>query len=171
MPVCSCVLPPPWCAENGVLSFQELCRKVIQPDYTRKMWTEVRDDEDTQKLLNRSQSMNETVVKKWPTSLKAARPTLKKLRDQLATKILERTKRANDQYREGGCGTPSDGGTGVPRQSSTRSERHPGVATSSSHAGACACDWPTINQLQRSNCSGRRKTASCSLTSSTTCVP
>lgn len=88
-------------AENGVLSFQELCRKVIEPDYTQKMWTEVRDNEDTQKLLSRSQSMNETVVKKWPTSLKAAKPTIKKLREQLAVKILERTKRANDQYREG----------------------------------------------------------------------
>lgn len=86
-----------------MLSFEELCRKVIQPDYTQKQWTEVRDDELAKTMAERGHKQAETTLKKWPEALKVAKPTLRQLKEQLAAKILERTKRANDQYREGPC--------------------------------------------------------------------
>ena len=87
--------------ENGVLSFAELVRKVLPPDYTGRQWTEIRDDELMKESHARELRQMETTVKKWPKSLEATKPTIRKLKEQLATKILERTKRANDQYREG----------------------------------------------------------------------
>ena len=98
-------------AGNGVLSFEELCRKVIQPDYTAKQWTEARDDELVAAMETRAHGSAETTLKKWPETLKAVKPTIKQLQQQLAEKILERTKRANDQYREAFqlFGSPSQG--------------------------------------------------------------
>lgn len=86
--------------KNGVLSFAELVRKVLPPDYTGRQWTEIRDDELMKESHARELRQMETTVKKWPKSLEATKPTIRKLKEQLATKILERTKRANDQYRE-----------------------------------------------------------------------
>lgn len=84
---------------NGVIDFAELIQNIMPKDYTGKQWYETRDEE-IDEYLAASGAKDAPTLKTWPKSLEGQKLTVDQLRDQLQLKIVERTKRANDQFRE-----------------------------------------------------------------------
>lgn len=100
--------PPPPLADNGLLSFQELVQQILPPDYQGKDYFQKRDEE-----IERETVLNSTVMDpiahchSMPKSLQNEAPSDDDIVQALQTKIVERTKRPNDQYREGKATTLS----------------------------------------------------------------
>lgn len=95
---------------SGSITFAELVAHVMPKDYTEKPWN-LRRDEEMEKEQARRKHGQAPVLKKWPKSLGRNRMTLDQVEQAIQLKIIERTRRANDQYREAYAmfGSPADG--------------------------------------------------------------
>lgn len=95
---------------SGTITFAELVAHVMPKDYTEKPWN-LRRDEEMELEENKRKAAQAPVLSKWPKSLARNRQTLQELEQAIQLKIIERTRRANDQYREAYAmfGSPADG--------------------------------------------------------------
>lgn len=95
---------------SGTITFAELVAHVMPKDYTRKPWNLRRDEEMELEEARRKQHQA-PVLQRWPNSLHNNRQSMHELEQAIQLKIIERTKRANDQYREAYAmfGSPADG--------------------------------------------------------------
>lgn len=91
-------------AGTGSVSLQTFVRRVMPPDYTRKLWNVQRDEESDRIVDAKHVTLDSVFVDKMPASLNKVRWNIDKIEDHIQRKIVERTKRASDQYREGESG-------------------------------------------------------------------
>ena len=83
-----------------MITLQEFIAAVVDPDYTSATWTVKRDMEaDEQEEERRRNFM--PYLDKVPASLAKQPWVVEQFIDELQKKIVERTKRPQDQYREG----------------------------------------------------------------------
>lgn len=96
---------------SGNISFQELVTAVMPPDYPRKPWNVVRDEEMDAALVSSKTHLFKPVEERWPSAMNKNKWTREQIQSAIYRKIVERTKRASDQYREAFqlFGSPADG--------------------------------------------------------------
>jgi len=90
---------------RGRVEWDAFVKVALPPDYAEKTWS-IKRDEEMEKQHAHQAKMAEPVPD-WPTSLNNNRLTVKQYIALIRTKILERTKRPSDQYREGDSVVPA----------------------------------------------------------------
>lgn len=86
---------------TGRVALKDFLARALPPDFSEQPWNIRRDIEMDQAREHLSKTTNP--VPEWPDSLKHNRMSVKQYIALIRQKILERTKRPSDQYREGAC--------------------------------------------------------------------
>lgn len=94
---------------SGTIDFNEMVKAVMGEDYAGERWYETRDKQIREEAAKNR--WEEPVLQEMPKAYVPAKPSQDEMIEMIATKILSRTKRPEDQFREAYkmFGSPHDG--------------------------------------------------------------
>lgn len=85
-----------------MISLQDFVDRTVDKDYSTKQWSVQREEIIEEQERKHSEEVMDPHLKAFPRSLAQHKWSTKKICEKLQQKIVERTKRASDQFREGG---------------------------------------------------------------------
>jgi Ca2+-binding EF-hand superfamily protein len=95
----------------GLITFDQLMQGLMDADYQSPQWNELRDVELEKERVAAKHASFQPVETAWPVALAKNKWSIRDIEDAIRQKIVERTKRASDQYREAYAffGSPTHG--------------------------------------------------------------